>query len=109
MWVINHLIEKNVEIFNIENAFQNHITSQYGQKVQIAFLNTDLIEAIKSVDEVAWEMEKKSFLGDLKLVGEVYEIKNNYYLAESVEKFVNAQLEGIFPDNTIENYQINKL
>lgn len=93
-WVINHLIESNVEVFDIENEFQNHITSQHGEKVQIAFLNTDLVEAIKSVDEVAWEMEKKSFLNDLKLVGEVHEFKNNYYLVESIEKFANAQLEG---------------
>jgi len=64
-WVIESILEEEVEEANIDEIFEQMIEDAYGETIRIGFIESSTVVAIRSVDPTAWEIAKNEYLCSL--------------------------------------------
>lgn len=91
-WVIEHLLNENLEPVDIEERFEEYIRACYPEEVKVAWLTLDIVEVLKTCDETAWEIAESEYLDELEKGEEIFTFDNGctYYWKNDLEVFLDG-------------------
>ena len=88
-WVIEHLISENCTPVDISEAFEDSIRGCYDETVKIGWIEYDVINAIKELDPVSWDVAESDWISNEVSEGNLIEFEHSYYWLHDIETFVN--------------------
>lgn len=56
----------------------------YGEEIQIGFIKTDIVTAMKTLDPVAWELAKNEYIDNQLNEKTIIEVEGKCYYKESL-------------------------
>lgn len=94
-WVIKHLISESLDSVDTGESFEESIRSCYEETVKIGWIEYDVVNAIKELDPVSFEMAESEWIDNEVSDGNLVTFDNggNYYWLHDIENFVNEVLE----------------
>jgi hypothetical protein len=95
-WVIENLLEENLETVDITKSFEQMIEDCYGETTKVGFLDLLTVEVMKDQDPIAWDIAKSEYMDGLAQDEQVITFDNgsNYYWLHDIENFVEENLEA---------------
>lgn len=95
-WVIENLLEENLETVDITESFEQMIEDCYGETTKVGFLELLTVEVMKDQDPIAWDIAKSEYMDGLAQDEQVITFDNgsNYYWLNDLENFVEENLEA---------------
>lgn len=95
-WVIQHLLQAEVETPDLEETFEQSVSGCYSDEVKIGWINVDTCSAIKALDPVSWDMAKSEWM-DMQVEEELlvtFDNGSNHYWTHDIESFLEkAEME----------------
>jgi hypothetical protein len=88
-WVIESILEEELEPVDISESFEQMIEDCYGETVQIGFIESFTVVAMKNLDPIAWDIAKGEHLDSLKQDGEIIEVGTREYWKHEIEGFLS--------------------
>lgn len=88
-WVIEHLISEHCTPADISEAFEDSIRGCYDETVQIGWIEYDVINAIKELDPVSWDVAESDWVSSEVSEGNLIEFEHSYYWLHDIETFVS--------------------
>ncbi len=87
-WVVEELIDENLNPIDSEELFEQMIDDCYGEEVQVGFLNLSTSQVMK--DPIAWDIAKGEYMDGLEQDEEIISFDNgaNYYWKYDVENYI---------------------
>ena len=82
-WVIENILEEELEEADLSESFEQMIEECYGEEIQIGFIRTDIVTAMKTLDPAAWKIAKNEYIEN-QLNNEVINIQGKYYYKQSL-------------------------
>jgi hypothetical protein len=94
-WVIEQLLNENLEIVDVSESFEQMIEDCYGEETQVGFLKLLTVEVMKDQDPIAWDIAKSEHLDGYIEDEQVVSFDNgsNYYWVSDVESYIEENLE----------------
>ena len=87
-WVIDHLIEENLESVDTDEIFEEMIRDCYSETVKVGWLELDTVNCIKDQDPISYDIAKNEYIYGLVDDEQLIQVKDNYYWIHDVEKFI---------------------
>ena len=84
-WVIESIVNEEIEAIDTEEIFEQMIDEHYGDEVTIGFIKTSPSIAIKTLDPIAWDIAKSEHIDFLIEDEQIVEIGGNYYWITDLE------------------------
>lgn len=95
-WVIENLLEENLETVDITESFEQMIEDCYGETTKVGFLDLLTVEVMKDQDPIAWDIAKSEYMDGLAQDEQVITFDNgsNYYWLHDLETYIEENLEA---------------
>jgi len=84
-WVIESIVEEELEAIDLEEVFSQMIDESYGEEVQIGFISKSTSLAIKELDPIAWDLAKDEYIDSLVEDESIMEVGGDYYWIHDLE------------------------
>ncbi|MCP4914894.1 MAG: hypothetical protein GY909_17380 [Oligoflexia bacterium] len=96
-WVIENILEENLETVDITESFEQMIEDCYGETTKVGFLELLTVEVMKDQDPIAWDIAKSEYMDGLEQDNQVITFDNgsNYYWIHDLESFIEDNLEAV--------------
>lgn len=90
-WIINKILEENLETPCFEELFEQSVDDCYGEEVQIGWLNLNPAQVIKNQDPISWDIAKSEYIDSLVEDEQLVTFDNggSYYWVYEVEGFLD--------------------
>ena len=94
-WVIEELLNKDLEPFNQTESFESMIEDCYSEKIKIGWLNLNTADILKTMDEVSWDMAKDEYIASLEDDEEIMSFDNGktYFATSDIEQLLEDNLD----------------
>ena len=95
-WVVENLLEENLETVDITESFEQMIEDCYGETTKVGFLDLLTVEVMKDQDPIAWDIAKSEYMNGLAQDEQVITFDNgsNYYWLHDLETYIEENLEA---------------
>ncbi len=84
-WVIESIVEEELEAIDLEEVFSQMIEESYGEGVQIGCISKSTSLAIKELDPIAWDLAKDEYIDSLGEDESIMEVGGDYYWIHDLE------------------------
>lgn len=78
-WVIESILEEELKEADLSDSFEKMIEECYGDEIQIGFIRTDIITAMKMLDPITWEMTRAEYIDLICEESELMNFANKTY------------------------------
>lgn len=94
-WVIKHLISENVSPADTSETFEQSIRGCYEETVKIGWIEYDVVNAIKELDPISFEMAESEWIDNEVSDGNLVTFDNgsNYVWLHDLERFIEEMAE----------------
>lgn len=91
-WVIQNIIDTELNPIDLEEAFEDSLFGCYPETVQVGWLTLNTVQVIKDQDPISWEIAKSEWATQEEEEGNFisFDIGSNYYNISDVEKLLEA-------------------
>ena len=89
-WVIENILEEELEEADLSESFEQMIEECYGEEIQIGFIRTDIVTAMKTFDPLAWRLAESEFKNSLIDDGYLINLFSKLYKIEAVEELISS-------------------
>jgi len=86
-WVIEEILRSELEIANLDEAFEDSIRSCYPEETQVGWMTFNTVELMKSQDPVSWQLARDEYIDSLESDDQIVSFDNgsNYYWVHDLE------------------------
>ncbi|AYF43705.1 hypothetical protein BALOs_0694 [Halobacteriovorax sp. BALOs_7] len=84
-WVIESIVEEELEAVDLEEIFSQMIEELYGEEIQIGFISKSTSLAIKELDPIAWNIARGEYIDSLIEDESIMEVGCDYYWIHDLE------------------------
>ena len=88
-WVIENILEEELEEADLSESFEQMIEECYGEEIQIGFIKTDIVTAMKTLDPVTWEMARDEYIDLLSEESELMNFASKAYFKIDLEAYLD--------------------
>jgi hypothetical protein len=89
-WVIESIIEEELNQADINESFEQMMNDCYPEEVQVGFLKVNVSDTIKTLDPIMWNIAKGEHESSLEEDEELITIGNKSYWVHEVETFLET-------------------
>jgi len=95
-WVIKHLTSENMVAVDITESFEDSIRGCYDETVEIGWIEYDVVNAIKELDPISWELAESEWIDNEVSEGNLVTLDNggSYFWLHDLEKFIEEMLDA---------------
>lgn len=88
-WVIEHILESELNSVDIDEVFEESIRSIYPETAQVGWMTFDTVELMKSQDPISWKVARDEYIDSLEFAEEIISLDNglSYYWKDDLETF----------------------
>lgn len=93
-WVIDTLINENLEPLDTEEVFAEKLRDCYPENTQVGFLTLDTVSVMKDQDPIAFNIAQSEYIDSLHQDGQVVTFDNggNYYWLHDLEQYIEENI-----------------
>lgn len=94
-WVVESLIDENLEPIDTTEIFEQMIEECYEETTQVGFMKLSTVEIMKAQDPICWDIAKGEYIDGLAEDDQVITFDNgsNYYWIHDIENYIDENLE----------------
>lgn len=94
-WIVEHLIEQNLDAVDTDEIFEQMIEDCYEPTTKIGFMELSTIDVMKNQDPIAWDIAKSEYIESLAQDEQLITFDNgvNYYWVHDLESYIEENLE----------------
>lgn len=88
-WVIKELLQENIEIVDLDEAFENFVRESYPEQTTVGWMTLDTVSVMKEMDPVSWSCAQSDWeyqRADEDLVS--FDNGSTYYWRSDLECFI---------------------
>ena len=89
-WIVEELIDENLNPINSEELFEQMIDDCYGEEVQVGFMTLSTSQVMMDQDPIYWNIAQGEYIDGLVQDEELISFDNgsNYYWKNDVENYI---------------------
>lgn len=90
-WVIDELIEENLDPINVDEMFEASVNGCYPETVQVGWMTLDTVSVMKAMDSICWEMASQEWI-DMEVDEEravSFDNGSSYYWIHDIETWLD--------------------
>lgn len=90
-WIVEHLIEQNLDSVDTDEIFEQMIDDCYGETVKVGFMELATVDVMKNQDPVYWNIAKNEYIDGLVDDEQLltFDNWNTYYWIHDVEEYIS--------------------
>jgi len=90
-WIVEHLIEQNLDSVDTDETFEQMIEDCYEQTTKVGFMELSTIDVMKNQDPVYWNIAKNEYIDGLVDDEQLltFDNGNTYYWIHDVEEYIS--------------------
>lgn len=92
-WVIPHILDEHLSKIDLEEQFEQSMTDCYPETVTIGWAEFDTIDALKTLDPIAWDVARNDWISSEESDGQVMTFDNGetYYSTYDLEQLLKEE------------------
>ncbi len=93
-WVIEHLIDENLDSIDTDEIFESMIDDCYSETVKVGFMELSTVDVMKSQDPIYWDIAKNEYIDGLVDNEELLTFDNGstYFWRHDVKNYIELNL-----------------
>lgn len=95
MWIIQAILEEELNSVNLEEEFENFMHEVYPETTQVAWMNLDTIQVAKEIDPIAWDIAQSEWVDEECSQEDLLTFDNGstYFRRYDIESLIESQLQ----------------
>jgi hypothetical protein len=92
-WIIKHILEKELESVDLEEAFEESVRECYPEETKVGWMTFDTVTLMKEQDPIGWRCALADFESQEADEENIISFDNGstYYSAQALEDFVKKE------------------